>query len=422
MVLLILVGLCVAETSTGADATESGGMAEMYVDVNPDSNANSSMGTRDDCTGVTAGETVTVDIIASGVPAAAPMIAFSFVLEYDDTILTVLTSDSSQMLAANPGSDIVDVSDLTPDTEVGGTFAVLVADLGTGVVGAEEPESGSGVLTRMQVIVDDEATGAFPLRISGNGAATHVDPLNDSHAPNLISDAVLVVGDMGTNCNDDDGDFVSNAVDICPLVPNHEQVDAEGDRIGDACDPDDDGDGVCDYGTVNPACTSSDLCPDSEALPVDLNGCSWAQVDADLDGACDPAVSSMWCEGTDVCPLTPEYASVDTNGCLQEQVDEDLDGVCDLGATSTLCQGEDSCPGTPPMFWGTHPRLIQRDARLSKSMETGMEYVTLVSSRNGARDRTRAPTRSSRTLGTSTRTGALGSKWTKTGIIFATRA
>jgi len=45
-------------------------------------------------------------------------------------------------------------------------------------------------------------------------------------------------------CPDTDGDLVCNDLDNCPLVANSSQVDADGDKVGDACDDDEDGDGA----------------------------------------------------------------------------------------------------------------------------------------------------------------------------------
>ncbi len=45
---------------------------------------------------------------------------------------------------------------------------------------------------------------------------------------------------MGDACDDDrDGDGVANAVDVCPDVPDADQVDRDGDGLGAACDPED---------------------------------------------------------------------------------------------------------------------------------------------------------------------------------------
>ena len=66
---------------------------------------------------------------------------------------------------------------------------------------------------------------------------------------------------------DSDGDGVANASDNCPSNPNASQLDTNGDRQGDACDPDDDGDGVAD---------AADLCPTESGAQA--NGCPAASL------------------------------------------------------------------------------------------------------------------------------------------------
>jgi hypothetical protein len=77
---------------------------------------------------------------------------------------------------------------------------------------------------------------------------------------------------FGAACADDrDGDLVIDAVDNCPFDAN-DQVDADGDKVGDACDADDDQDGALD---------KADNCPQNSNKD---------QADADSDrigDACD---------------------------------------------------------------------------------------------------------------------------------------
>jgi hypothetical protein len=73
---------------------------------------------------------------------------------------------------------------------------------------------------------------------------------------------------IGDACDDSDGDGVADIVDNCRYASNPNQADADGDRIGDACD-DSDGDGVVDI---------EDNCPYDYNLD---------QVDTDYDGEGD---------------------------------------------------------------------------------------------------------------------------------------
>jgi bacillopeptidase F len=128
--------------------------------------------------------------------------------------------------------------------------------------------------------------------------------------------------------SDTDQDGVADSVDNCPTTANSDQLDTDGDGIGDACDPltDSDGDGVAD---------DVDSCPGTPAgTMVDANGCAVAPPDADADGVADDV---------DNCSVTPNSDQLDTDGdgigdACDPLTDSDGDGVADA---------DDMCPGTP---------------------------------------------------------------------------
>ncbi|MGH2670517.1 MAG: thrombospondin type 3 repeat-containing protein, partial [bacterium] len=72
---------------------------------------------------------------------------------------------------------------------------------------------------------------------------------------------------------DQDGDGLTNPFDNCPRDPNPDQLDTDGDRLGNVCDADDDNDFLPD---------SSNPCP--------------VQADCDGDG---------WRDGVDNCMQAP---------------------------------------------------------------------------------------------------------------------
>jgi hypothetical protein len=78
---------------------------------------------------------------------------------------------------------------------------------------------------------------------------------------------------------DKDGDTIADRDDNCPTVSNSNQLDTDGDGLGDACDPDNDNDGVPDV---------SDACPGSLGQKTNSTGCSCTQL---LEKSCSPTKS-----------------------------------------------------------------------------------------------------------------------------------
>ena len=143
-----------------------------------------------------------------------------------------------------------------------------------------------------------------------------------------IQYAAVVSSPLGDACNPDiDGDTVLNATDNCPLVINTDQKDLDKDGLGDVCDDDLDGDGIknavdnCPF-VQNPDQKNSDKEMDALYLsdPVkypefkDVDGDEAGDVcdpDIDEDGICDKTVvgsidpCTLFSGATDNCPLMP---------------------------------------------------------------------------------------------------------------------
>ena len=331
---VLLWMLALSGGPTGVDAAQ----VEIGLDAITTGNSGTSLGSRDGCRVVSNFAVFDVDLYVADVQ---DLMSWEMYLTYDPSVLIVTkpgdntqnNNDRFLFQLAHPPTNLFNVSETLPDTANPGIYRVGAADLavveGTG-------DSGSGVLLRLQFQANAPGgTGFSPLRIDPvdiDGIGQVGPFLKDSYG-NLINDgdedgffdgpitgAGIVVGAGGT-CTDNDGDGYPNGVDNCPAVSNPDQLDTDNDGQGNACDTDDDNDGLLD--TSEPA------------------GC---QLDADCDndlvsdGSLDPDGTGPIVAGPDNCIQVPNQNQLNTDG-------DSMGNACDPDDDNdTVLDGADNCP------------------------------------------------------------------------------
>ena len=135
--------------------------------------------------------------------------------------------------------------------------------------------------------------------------------------------------------SDMDGDVIADHQDNCPVNPNADQLDSDGDGMGDACDTDVDGDGVSN--TV-------DNCPN-------IANTDQANRDNDTYG--------------DVCD-----SDIDGDGLLNTEEDINSNGIVDTGETDPFnpdtdndgyTDGDEVTQGTDPLNASSFPVVANGD-------------------------------------------------------------
>lgn len=340
--LAVVISLAVWVGTTANDnPAQANHQITIGLDTDTSGNSALALGALQACRVITAGQIIDVDLYITGVDDIASWEAY---IKYNQSKLTITKPGGSAqgnnarflLQQAQASNNLQNTSENLPDVDNPGIYRVGAADLAVTPQYPDPDPIGfthkSGVLVRLQIQGLPGPGGFSTLQISpfSVGVGT-VGPfvkdssgviVGDNNADTFVDSVVnggIVVG-AGT-CSDSDGDGVPDGNDNCPATYNPTQTNFDGDSQGDACDIDDDNDGLVD-GSEPSGCQFDPDCDDDNVS----------------DGPNDPDGGGPIVAGPDNCIQVANTSQTNSDGDAQGDAcdpDDDNDGVLD---------GSDNCP------------------------------------------------------------------------------
>lgn len=214
-VLAIALALIVAAFL--GQATPRAQQTSLSIDADPSGNSATTLGPTDPCVRVATGSTFQVDLFVRDV---VDLLAWSVYLEFDPQVVRVVDRDVQMFQAANPGSNVVDASAETPNSE--GLYSLGAVD----TADPPSPDSGSGVLAR--ITLEAVGKGISPLRLAFRDLDGDGDP---DQGPFLRNVAGQIIGDE-TGDTFFDGPIEDAQVAVGERCPGSEE--GSGERLSPA--------------------------------------------------------------------------------------------------------------------------------------------------------------------------------------------
>ncbi len=226
---------------------------------------------------------------------------------------------------------LVNLIDQNLSTYGGGSFTAGAFNAGVGSVTMDfliEQVDLPGPVSN-PVVLDDIYTTATGSSNPGTDAIVFRTDFITVHSAAIINNPSTVAASAYspvvsiveiTPTNDQDNDTIPDVSDNCPTIANTDQLNTDGDAFGDACDDDDDGDGLTDI-------FETSIGTDPLLVDTDSDGLS------DFDEINVDGNAAVYTPGLDTDPLDPD---TDNDGLLDGEEDLNGNGIIDPNEPSPL--------------------------------------------------------------------------------------